>query len=94
MTGKFKVERTDGRPLPETARFFCLRLDDPSKPDNRACRAALVTYIREAWELDPDAAQAAHKLLWETAKPNNDDDFSRADNFQPLEKDHAKTSNH
>ena len=35
-------------------------------------------------------------IIWKFpgSNSNNADDFPRADKFQPLEKDHAKTSNH
>ncbi len=66
MKTKFQITRTDGTPLPETAKFFVLRLDDHEGPDNLACRAALTMYVREAWDVDPDAAKAAHDLLMQT----------------------------
>jgi hypothetical protein len=65
---KFIVTRKDGKSLPETARFFVMRLDDASKPDYMACRAALVMYVREAMEIDQEAALAAHKLLSQTPR--------------------------
>jgi hypothetical protein len=64
---KFTITRTDGKPIEEGARFFVLRLDKKTRPDNNACRAAVVTYIREAHNLDPEAAMAAQKVLHETS---------------------------
>lgn len=63
---KYTITKNDGTPIDPKARYFVLRLDDAGRADNRAARAALVTYAREAFETDPQAAQAAMDALAET----------------------------
>ena len=60
---KYIIEKTNGEPVDPEAVYFVLRLDKKTRPDNRACRAALLTYIREVWDIDQGAAQAASDLL-------------------------------
>lgn len=66
MKTKYLITKTDGTPVDPNARYFVLRLDDPTKPDNKAARKALVTYVREAAVADPAAAMAAMDLMTET----------------------------
>lgn len=65
---KYKITKTDGTPVNPSARYFVLRLDDPTRPDNQAARAALAIYAREAHDVAPGAAQAAMEALEETAR--------------------------
>lgn len=60
---KYQLTRTDGKPIPVTARFFILRLDAHGKPETRAARAAVLHYASEVRTIDPDAARAAERTL-------------------------------
>jgi hypothetical protein len=60
---KYILTRTDDQPIPETARFFILRLDEHGKPETRVARAAVANYAAEVNEIDPDAARAATRAL-------------------------------
>lgn len=65
---KYIVRKRDGEPVDPAARYVVLRVDDPTKPDNKAARAAALLYVQEAWDLAPEAAAAVHKLLMDTQK--------------------------
>jgi hypothetical protein len=70
---KYKITKADGTPVDPSAQYFVLRLDDRTKADNRAARAALTIYAREAFETAPEMAQAAMDLLARTSPPNTQD---------------------
>lgn len=62
---KYVVTKADGSPVDPSARYFVLRVDDLTRPDCKAARAALMEYAMRACDQDPAAAMAAHELLEE-----------------------------
>lgn len=56
LAEKFYIERTDGKELPEGAKYFTLRFDSESK-DGDASRKALTIYADEIKESNPTLAK-------------------------------------
>ena len=58
---RFRVERTDGKPIDPNAEYFVLRLDDSGSNTAHiaACRKAILTYAKE---IEPQIPQLAADL--------------------------------
>lgn len=60
---KYILTRKDGKPIPETAKFFVLRIDNHGKAETAAAQAAVLHYAQAVLPIDPDASAAAYRAL-------------------------------
>lgn len=60
---KYTLTRKDRKPVPETARFFVLRLDRHNSPETEAARLAVEYYARLVRDIDREASEAAYRAL-------------------------------
>lgn len=60
---KYTLTRKDGKPIPETAKFFVLRIDNHGKEETIAAQSAVLHYAETVLPIDPDASAAAYRSL-------------------------------